>query len=117
MNTNVTTRKLGWSWDRPAEIQGFALYLSTSKLDAAFESETLQVSDPDTRSVNFTGMKLGVSYYVKVATLRGEGEGELYPETKSLISDPIHLTCAVGGWCNPRDGTGQEWVVEGYTWG
>jgi hypothetical protein len=73
---NTTTRTLTWSWGRQGnpDIGGFAVYLSTSKLDAAFESETIQISDPDARSVNFTGLNLGVNYYVKVATLRGQGE-------------------------------------------
>jgi hypothetical protein len=102
---NTTSRSIDWSWDRPGnpEIGGFAVYLSTSKLDAAFEEETTRVPNPDTRSAEFEELHFGVNYYVKVATLRGEGE--LFAETKSIISDPVHLQCPVGGWCDPREGT------------
>jgi hypothetical protein len=58
---NTTTRTLTWSWGRQGnpDIGGFTLYLSTSKLDAAFEEVTIRVLDPDARSVNLTGLNLG----------------------------------------------------------
>ena len=89
------TGKITLTWKKPANetVTGYVIKYS---IDPANLALTQEITNPDTTSVDITGLSSGVPYYFAIAAKNEEGIGE-YSDTVSATANANNTNTGAGG--------------------
>lgn len=96
-------KKINVEWSKPDEdgITGYVIRYGTSGTEL---SESKEISSADTKSIEITNLKAGVTYYVQIAAKNANGIGE-YSDTVSAKSYASSDEIEHGSGSLPNGGT------------